>query len=288
MEEFAVLKEIYLYPVKSLGGIKLEKGLVTKFGLAHPTNPDVIDRKWMIIDDKGSFRTQRQLPRMALINLNVDGESLVFDAPGKSRIKVPINPKLDKKINCRVWNLHIDAYPYGGEIKKWINDFLQTEGLDLVIFKGDDSDPRKSIEINEAANLGRETDVVIFEDYSPFMLISVNSLEELNKKLENKVPMKQFRPNFVVDGCSGFSEDDWNNFKIGESRFCKIKHCTRCLLTTVDQEKGERDPEQQPLKTLKEFRMNEALYGKSPMFGINLGIDNPGLFVSIGDKIIKV
>ena len=102
--------------------------------------------------------------------------------------------------------MHIDAYPYGGEIKKWINDFLQTEGLDLVIFKEDDSDPRKSIEINEAANLGRETEVVIFEDYSPFMLISVNSLEVLNKKLENKVPMKQFRPNFVVNGCSGFSE----------------------------------------------------------------------------------
>jgi uncharacterized protein YcbX len=39
-----MLTEIYIYPIKSLSGIKLQKAEVTKFGLAHPENNKVIDR----------------------------------------------------------------------------------------------------------------------------------------------------------------------------------------------------------------------------------------------------
>jgi uncharacterized protein YcbX len=47
-------------------------------------------------------------------------------------------------------------------------------------------------------------------------------------------------------------KDEWNSFNIGETKFQTIKHCTRCLLTTVNPDLGERDAKQEPLPTLRE------------------------------------
>ena len=281
----AQISEIYIYPVKSLAGIKLERAKITKFGIAHPDNEEVIDRKWLIIDTKsGSFKTQRQLPRMALIKPSVEKDALVLNAPGKEPLRVPIQPTTEK-IKCRVWTSSIDGYLYPSEIGKWLSEFLETEDLNLVSFRSD-LEPRnvKGLEKNDWS---RESDQVIYEDYSPFMLISEGSLADLNSRLPKNVTMKNFRPNFVAKGCNAYEEDDWTNFSIGETNFAKIKHCTRCLLTTVDPDQGVKDPDQQPLKTLKEYRLRKEQYGVSPMFGVNLASDNEGSYVQVNDSIIK-
>ena len=44
-------------------------------GLAH-------DREWMVVDDSGRFLTQRELPRMALIDTDLTSEALILRAPG--------------------------------------------------------------------------------------------------------------------------------------------------------------------------------------------------------------
>lgn len=210
---------------------------------------------------------------MALIKLEIENNQLVFNAPGKDSIKLPNQPS-QNKVNCRVWESYIDGYKYGGQISKWLSEFLERDDLDLVIFE-DTLRPRYVKELNEKGNDARESDTTIYNDYSPFMLISNKSLSDLNARLEKKVSMRNFRPNFVVEDCPqpysevalffiklvGFtlnkiiskSKDSWEKFKIGETVFVKIKHCTRCLLTTVDPNKGEKDPDQQPLKTLKEY-----------------------------------
>lgn len=105
----------------------------------------------------------------------------------------------------RVWNLEIDGYSYGGEISKWISEVLEIENLDLVVF-GNDLKPRPSKDIKEAGNGAREEDNVIYEDYSPFMLISEASLDELNTRLPRKLTMRSFRPNFVAKNCQAFAE----------------------------------------------------------------------------------
>jgi uncharacterized protein YcbX len=132
-----------------------------------------------------------------------------------------------------------------------LSDFLEVEGLNLVGFK-DNLTPALVKNMNEGGT-PRDTDAVIYEDYSPFMLIGESSLTDLNKRLDKKVTMRSFRPNFVVRGGEAYGEDDWTRFSIGETSFEKIKHCTRCVLTTVDPDKGEKDPNMQPLKTLKEY-----------------------------------
>ena len=147
----------------------------------------------------------------------------------------------------RVWNLNIYGYRYGGEISKWLSEFLEAENIDLVNF-GDDLEPRMSSLVDKKLEW-RKDDEIIYSDDSPFLLISEASLNDLNSRLKEKVPMRNFRPNFVVkDVAAPYDEvynvilsfflkkfsfcyidkDNWTNFKIGgETSFIKTKHCTR-------------------------------------------------------------
>lgn len=75
--------------------------------------------------------------------------------------------------------------------------------MDLVTFRND-IEPRKCKNIKDGK--ARENDMVLYNDYSPFMLIGQSSFDDLSKRMENKISMRQFRPNFVATGCAAYSE----------------------------------------------------------------------------------
>lgn len=287
MTETAIVSELIIYPIKSLPGIKIDQAVLTKYGLSHFDDPRIIDRKWMIVDENGSFLTQRQIPKMSLIELEIDGDFLVLSGLNKSeKLKVSISPSKTKK-NCRVWQSRVDGYIYGLEtgISKWLSDFLDREKLNMICFDID-FEARKVKDFKEKACNASDDDMVIYSDYSPFMLISENSLVDLNNRLDNKVTFKNFRPNIIAKNCDAFAEDSWSNLYIGESEFRMIKHCTRCLMTTVIPDKGIKSPDQQPLKTLQGYRLEEERYGLEPKFGINLTSKDEGNTIHVGDEII--
>lgn len=46
-------------------------------------------------------------------------------------------------------------------------------------------------------------------------------------------------------------QDMWTTLHIGDVELRAIDHCSRCLMITVDPEKGVKDQEEEPLSTLK-------------------------------------
>jgi uncharacterized protein YcbX len=84
--------------------------------------------------------------------------------------------------------------------------------------------------------------------------------------------MLRFRPNLVIEGGEAFAEDGWKRLRIGEVEFRVVKPCSRCILTTVDPQTGERSPDREPFTTLQAYRNTE----KGPMFGQNLVNDGVG------------
>jgi uncharacterized protein len=113
------------------------------------------------------------------------------------------------------------------------------------------------------------------------------SLADLNSRLDEPIPMNRFRPNLVVSGFEPFAEDSWRRIKIGENIFHVVKPCSRYIITTTDQETGERRSKE-PLKTLAKFR---SLYGDGRVFfGQNLIADSlknasEEGFLRIGDRV---
>ena len=109
----------------------------------------------------------------------------------------------------------------------------------------------------------REDDHTGFADGYPILLISEESLQDLNTRLASPIPMNRFRPNLVVRGCEPYAEDTWNKIKIGDVELAIVKPCARCEVTTIDKETLERSKE--PLKTLGRYRKHKlgAIFGQN-------------------------
>ena len=249
------LAAIYIYPVKSTRRVALESSAVEPQGLSK-------DRRWMVADPDGKFMSQRTAPRLSLIRAEVRPEGLRVQAPGQADLFVA-QPNGAARASVEVWGDIIPAAEADGEAHEWFSRFLGTE-CRLVYLDDPASRPVET-------GYGKPGDVVSFADSFPALLISEASLEALNARLEEPVPMHRFRPNLVVSGVEAFAEDAWDRVRIGEMHFLVAKPCARCVVTTVDQETGV--PGKEPLRTLETFRRGE---GGKVYFGQNLIPLHPG------------
>ena len=258
------LSEINIYPVKSLKGIPLESAVVEERGFRF-------DRRWMLVDSGGRFFTQREVPRMATVKINV-GEGGMRASRNGSSIDVPLEAGTGDTAEVTIWNDTVTAEYYPQEIHRWFTDAL---GVECRLVQMGDS--RRPVESEYAVTPG---DVVSFADAYPFLLIGEGSLEDLNSRLTEPVPMNRFRPNLVVKGSRAFEEDTWKRVRIGSTEFHVVKPCARCVLTTVDQVRGEKTGKE-PLATLSAYRNRDG----KVLFGQNLIAERVGGTISVGDEV---
>lgn len=281
------ISEINIYPIKSLKGISLESSVVEERGLKF-------DRRWMLTTPDGMFFTQREFPQMATVEVGV-GDDLYVTAAGFGTLEIPLEPETGDKRQVTIWDSVCEGEVYSPVVNEWFSDVIG-EPCQLV-YMPDES--RR--DISERFNKGGE--VVSFADGYPLLVIGEASLYHLNQRLSQadkgvRVPMNRFRPNIVVSGSHAYAEDRWERISVGDAVFRGTKPCARCVITTVDQARGEFDGKE-PLKTLASYRMAKEVipdrieaFGMSEnavLFGQNLVPETPGVSISVGDevKVIK-
>jgi uncharacterized protein YcbX len=258
------LTQINIYPVKSLGGILLLSSEAEERGLKY-------DRRWMIVDENNQFITQRKYPQMSLLWPEIK-ESLLIINHKQNKIaplSIPLSPYNEEEINVQIWKDNIPAIKYNSDVNEW---FTEAIGLKCSLVYMPDTTKRK-VDPKYVDN-----QIVSFADGYPFLIIGEKSLVDLNNRLKDPLPMNRFRPNLVFDGGKPFDEDGWKRFRIGGVEFHSIKPCSRCVVTTVDQNTSNKGKE--PLKTLAQYR---EVNGKV-MFGMNLVCEGTGN-VKVGDQI---
>ena len=261
--ENVTLSGLYIYPIKSCAGISLESADLSATGLRH-------DRRWMLVDETGQFMSQRTHPRMALISIRFAPECLIASAPGMPELEIPLHLKMEDSIDVRVFGDRNKGALVGREFDRWFGEFLKFPCR--LVHKPDD-------DLRLVDSVYAESgDQVSFADGFAFLLISEASLEDLNGRLEDPLPMNRFRPNFVIKGCRPYAEDGWSRVKIGGVPFRVAEPCPRCAITTVDQKTGARGKE--PLRTLATYRESEL----GTVFGRNLIHDALGT-VRVGDLV---
>jgi len=228
-----------IHPVKSLGAIALDSVQIDHLGLKG-------DRRWMVVDETGVMRTQRQLPRMTLVHTELIGDCLRLSAPGCNDLNV--EPAGDsERLQVKVWDDQCAAIDCGNEAAVWLSLFLG-EPSRLVYFPGNEL---RQVDTH-FANVGERT---AFSDGFPILLISQPSLDDLNSRLDSPVTMRRFRPNLVIAGCEPYAEDGWRQLRVGGITLRIVKPCSRCVIPTIDLETGEKGVE--PIKTLAGYRMRE-------------------------------
>ncbi|MEP7294559.1 MAG: MOSC N-terminal beta barrel domain-containing protein [Burkholderiales bacterium] len=223
---------LHVYPIKSCGGVTLTESMVIETGLEF-------DRAWMVVDAAGEFVTQRELPRMALIQPTLKMTEMLLRAPGMLALHVALD-RVEKPALARVWGDEVAAYDMGDLCAQWFTDFLGRP-LRLVRFDPEHkrlSDPRWTGAI-DAENA--------FADGFPILVTSTAGIDEFNRRLaalgHSAVTMARFRPNLVLDGLDAHGEDALDEIAFdtpeGPVRLKLVKPCARCTIPDVDPATGE-------------------------------------------------
>jgi uncharacterized protein YcbX len=255
--ERATVTALYYYPIKSCAGIRLDEAEVIETGIRH-------DRELMVVESgTNEFLTQRELPRLALIHPYIEGKNLRLTAPGLADLEIEMTFEGWAE-PAKVWKDTVQAIDQGPEVADWLSEVLKTP-VRLVRMA---PDYIRHVNRDYALQPG---DRVGFADAYQFLMISEESLADLNRRLTEPLPMNRFRPNIVIGG-SGvpFTEDYLRRFRLGSLVFQAVKPCARCAITTTNQVTTVVGKE--PLKTLATFRRGP----KGVMFGQNLIHENKG------------
>ncbi len=266
----ASLKEIRVYPVKSLPGISLSAHFVHETGLLW-------DRQWMLVDPNGHFITQRQEPRLNTIRVSQSPNGLVFQTSDRviEDLFLPFQlVQSGKPIPVQVWNSGFSANRSYPEASEWFSRFLNKE-LELVEVK-----PGARMKKN---NYWPRAFPLNFSDAYPIHLINLASIRDLSKRIGTFIHPDQFRANLVLDELEPYEEDRIRSIRLGDLELVSVKKCERCIMTGLSP--GQSEIGKEPLKTLSGYRRQ----GNSVNFGIYLipkEINQPeGTKISISDKL---
>jgi uncharacterized protein len=264
---------IFTYPIKSCGRIAHTEWSLVDRGLAY-------DRHWMVVsdypDERGEFLTQRELPRLAIIQPTITSTTLTIAAPNMPEIRVPLSGSEEYTYDVIVWRDTCRAVDEGDSVAAWFSKFLDY--------------PVRLVRIAENfvrpvdARYARSPAQVGFADGYPLLFASTSSLNQLNTRLSERgkstVPMERFRPNLVIEGAEEFAEDEWRQIVVGDVPFDLVKRCARCVTTAVDQETGTSPDREEPLATLATFRRSE----RGVLFGQNIIHRTLGM-IRVGDIV---
>lgn len=247
----AILSRLAIHPVKSAAGIACERVRLGPQGLEH-------DREWMIVDATGRFVTQREEARLALLTVAIeDGRLHLSNAEGRGP-SLPLDHE-GEPCEVTVWRSRCAAFDAGPETAQYLSDWLGRP-LRLVRF-----DARRQRLSNPDWTGGRDVPNQ-FSDGYPLLVLSQASVDDLANRVGRPLPVERFRANLVIDGVAPYAEDEAGALAAGAARFTLTKACTRCVITTIDHQRGERDGEE-PLRTLRSYRHDKALRGV--VFGRN-------------------
>lgn len=258
------VRNLWVYPVKSLGGIAISESWVFKTGMHY-------DRRWMIVEQDGHFLTQRTTGELATFTTELLGTGLQISRH-MDEILVRFPPYTEHAYqDATIWGFTVPAIDMGDRPAEWLSRKLGCP-VRLVYHPGELCRPIHP-------DYSQPGDYVSFADGFPLLLTTSSSLEDLNQRLPAEISMMRFRPNVEIEGCKAWEEDNWKRIRIGEVEYRNAKPCGRCIVTTLDPFTGQSTG-QEPLTTLATFRKQE----KGVNFGINLIPDKEGP-IRVGDEV---
>jgi uncharacterized protein YcbX len=225
------LSALFVHPIKSCGGLSPAASLLAETGVEF-------DRHWIVVDGQGEMLTQRELPRMALIQPTLRSSDMVLRAPGMLALHIRLDA-VEQPARTRVWGDEVRAYDMGDLAAQWFSDFLGRRAR-LLRF---DPDQQRLASREWTGDIAAET---AFADGFPLLVTSTASMAELNARLAARgqppATVQRLRPNLVFDGLQAFDEDHIDQITIGADggtvRIKLVKPCTRCSMPDVDPATG--------------------------------------------------
>ncbi|TKI07513.1 YcbX family protein [Martelella alba] len=257
------LSRIYIHPVKSMRGMQVSHALVSDQGLAG-------DRCWMLTETDGTFITARQFPQMVLFTPVAVADGVHIGAPDGSGILARYADFTASAHPTEVWGNHFNARIAADAVNHWLSGYFHRPVQ--LRWTG----PQSSRRVKRYPEIP-----LSFADGFPYLLINEASFNDLQRRCPSGIKLAQFRPNLVITGAEPYAEDRWRTLRIGEEIFEVTKPCSRCVLTTVNIERGCKHAAAEPLRTLRRYRTAD---NGDVDFGLNMLSRGHGI-IRLGDKV---
>ena len=246
------VSKLITYPIKSLAGIELQEAKVESRGLQY-------DRRWMLVNANKVHMTQREFRQMALLQPTIEGDTLHVRHKQEASISFSfsMSEHLSEKLTVTVWDQPCMAHEVSKEASNWFSAQLGVS-CQLVYM------PDNSVRPTDPDFSANDDDKVSFADGYPILIFDEASIDLISERSGQDIPADRFRANIITKGGHAHIEDELKRFSIGNLDFHGAKPCTRCILTTIDQETGVGG--QEPLKTLATYRKKD----NKIKFGMNV------------------
>jgi len=295
--------KINIFPLKSGKKLAVQSAKCTKIGFRTiDSTLSLRDRSFLVYGEgNNEFKTARTYPKLLLIELKVHDENhVVIDAPGMRSLYVKL-PSENDDSQLKI-TLHskeeIFSLDCGDEAAKWVSQYItdnaSTTGFRLGYHNAEVKNYRDLNKTHKQytkvyKDLG-SFKTGLYSDLTAVHMINLSSVDELNSRIEGeKIAAENFRPNVIIADATPWEEDNWKWIKIGDLILRNLKPTTRCTMTTINNETGERSKSREPLKTLESYRKMKDIKGhkleaESTIMGINLGVHQEGS-VNVGDNV---
>ena len=274
---------LWVYPVKSCAGVEVQEVLLIETGLEF-------DRAWMVVDEHGQFLSQRELPRMVLIQPQLKYHDMVLRAPGMLALHIALD-QVEAPVRVSIWDDVVKAYDMGPIAAQWFSDFL---GVKARLVRFDPEEKRvSSLRWTDGVEALNQ-----FSDGYPVLVVSEASLAGLNDKLMaaggTAFGMARFRPNIVLGNAAGgqpltpHDEDRVGLMQIetgqGMVHLKPVKPCARCPIPNIDPATAQSSPEVADM--LQTYRQDPRL-GGALSFGMNLVVlQGADCLLKVGQSVI--
>lgn len=237
------IESLYIYPIKSGPAVALESVEAVERGLAR-------DRRFMVVDECGTFLSQRSHPALGRYSLRLLDDALVLDdGQGGAACQVPDSPSGRRAARVRVWSDTIDAVEVSAEADAFFSALL--------------GEPARLVYMPQSTRRlvsGHDGVATSFADGFPVLVTNTASLADLNARIRgDAVPMLAFRPNVVVDAATPWVEDEWDSLTFGDVVLECASACERCVMTMLDPADPKHTREDgEPLRALAKFRRSAS------------------------------
>lgn len=283
------ISKLVIYPIKSCGEVNVDNWNLSNTGLLY-------DREWCFINSNNKIMGQKNYPQLAGVkcSIDIDRDMMIVYINGES-ISIKLNEKVNKSINekqltqCTCQENSIGAI-YNEAINYWFSQQLEVDC--------------KLVRIKNSSRLMKNDKPLSFANQSQLLLVTENSIEDINKRGGFSYNYRRYRPNIVIkynEFLEPYEEDNWKNlYLLKKNEHEKdlnlnlkfYDRCTRCGMVNIvqdpdnDYKNNNNQKENEPLLMMSKYRREkEKIY-----FGILLyqeKYENKDLInskLSIGNK----
>src|SRR4051794_10031004 len=175
------LTGIFIYPVKSLRGVRLEEAPLINGRL-------VGDRTWLLVNKFGRFMHMRDYPQMARVEATITARGLTVRTDTMPSLEIESvdgsRGASSEVTHVRLWRRSAPVVAVGGDADEW---FTRALGVACRLMAFVPEAPARDVPPYEVQSS--------LQDATPFHLTAEESLADLNARMAAPIPMNRFRPN---------------------------------------------------------------------------------------------